>query len=400
MDDWLPGGVGGRMSLVVPIHNERENLPELVERLQAVMDRLAFEDFECLLVSDGSDDGSESWIERLVEQDGRFIGLILSRRFGHQAAVSIGLEHATGEVIAVLDGDLQDPPECLIDLVGALEQGADVAFGVRRDRKEGPLKRLAYAGFYRILRATSEITIPLDAGDFCCLRRPVLNAILRLPERNRFVRGIRAWVGFEQVGVPYERHARSAGESKYSWIQLFRLATDGLFGFTSLPIRAIQTLGLTIVLLAAVWAFGLGLLSLGVLGTNTADRTTSSSIWLIQGIWSAIGLGLLAAGILGEYLIRILDEARDRPTALVRRELRSTIVGDDGRAPNVHRSDPGQASAIGRPRLVSHMGVEPMDTHEPSTRSPKTCWRLIATDTPDSIANTGGGVPASEPSSM
>src|SRR5512135_2477268 len=181
------------LSVVVPIYNEEENLPELERRLMGLAATAGFRDIEFILVSDGSMDHSEAMIRQIVARDERFCGMFLSRNFGHQAAVSTGLEQARGSVVAVIDGDLQDPPEAINTLVAALEDGADVTYGVRRKRKEYFLKRSAYSLFYRLLRGISAIDIPLDSGDFCCMRRPVVEAMLKLPERSRFVRGLRAW---------------------------------------------------------------------------------------------------------------------------------------------------------------------------------------------------------------
>ncbi len=183
------------LSVIVPIYDEEATLPELERRLPRALAGLGFRSLEFLLVSDGSRDRSESMIAEIVERDERFLGIFLTRNFGHQAAVSIGLSHARGTVVAIIDADLQDPPEAISSLIAQLEQGNDVAYGVRRKRKEGVLKRWAYFLFYRLLRFVSMIDVPLDSGDFCCMRRRVASAMLSLPERNRFLRGLRAGSG-------------------------------------------------------------------------------------------------------------------------------------------------------------------------------------------------------------
>ena len=242
------------LSVIVPIFNEEAILPELARRLPQALEGLAFRASEFLLVSDGSFDRSEKLIRELVRATTRFQGIFLTRNFGHQAAVSIGMASARGSVVAVIDADLQDPPEVIGALVEALEDGNDVAYGVRRPGKEGMLKRWAYYTFYRLLRFVATIDVPLDSGDFCCMRRSVVSAMLALPERNRFVRGLRAWVGFDQVGVEYERPARYAGTPRYTLRKNLALAYDGLFSFTNLPVRFIQVAGFVLSFVAIMIA--------------------------------------------------------------------------------------------------------------------------------------------------
>lgn len=310
MDDNLDTS---RLTVIVPVYNEERSLPELERRLAAAVEPLGFEDSEFLIVSDGSTDASEAIIRRMVERDPRYRGIFLSRNFGHQAAVSTGLEHATGSVVAIIDGDLQDPPEVIPALVEALRNGFDVAYGVRRSRKENAAKRACYRLFYRLLQRLSNVSIPPDAGDFCCLRRPVVDAIVRLPERKRFVRGLRAWVGFRQIGVPYERDARHAGAPKYTLGKLLGLAFDGLFSFSELPIRVIQIAGFALSALAIAVA-------LGYLGWYFAapEQFPSGFASLIISIWFLGGVQLLCLGIVGEYVARACSENRGRPVSIVR----------------------------------------------------------------------------------
>jgi dolichol-phosphate mannosyltransferase len=305
-----------RLTIVIPIYNEREILPHLAMRVRRACATMAFNDYEVLFVSDGSRDGSENMLAELVQRDRMFKALLLTRNFGHQAAVSAGLEHATGSIIAIIDGDLQDPPESIVGLVAALEQGADVAYAVRRKRKENIIKRAAYSAFYRVLRSVASIDIPLDSGDFCCMKRAVVDDMLKLPERNRFVRGIRAWVGYEQVGVEYERHARQAGDPKYTLRKLVALAYDGLFSFSNLPIKLMQFFGFgisTLAMLTAGGYFGWYMIAPGQFPVGWAT--------LVISLWFLGGTQLLFMGILGEYVFRTFDEARKRPGALVRQVL-------------------------------------------------------------------------------
>lgn len=305
------------ISVVVPVFNEEATLPELEGRLRTVLRGLGFERAEVLLVSDGSTDFSEELIRDLVRRDPVFAGVFLTRNFGHQAAISAGLEIAAGSVVAVLDADLQDPPEVLPRLIEALDEGADVAYGVRTNRKEGPFKRFAYALFYRALSHVASIEIPKDSGDFCCMRRPVVDALLSLPESGRFLRGLRAWVGFRQVGVPFERAARHAGTPKYTLRKLAGLAYDGLFSFSSLPVRLMQWLGFaasfmatSVALLYFVWSF------------IQPERFPQGFATLTISIWFLGGTQLLFLGIVGEYVVRAVDEARRRPVALLREIVR------------------------------------------------------------------------------
>lgn len=302
-----------RLSVVVPVYNEEQVLPELVRRLATVLDEAGFDACEVLLVDDGSSDSSEALIREAVDRDDRFKGILLARNFGHQAAVSIGLERATGEVIGVIDGDLQDPPEALAYLLGAIEEGADVAYGVRTARKEGLFKRAAYSIFYRFLRRSASIDIPADTGDFCVMRREVVDDMLKLPERNRFVRGLRAWVGRRQVGVPYEREARFAGAPKYTLRKLMGLAYDGLFSFSVLPIRLMQIMGFLVSTISLAVA-------LGYLVWRLVDPASfpSGFATLTISIWFLAGVQLFFLGIVGEYLARTFDESRRRPVAIVR----------------------------------------------------------------------------------
>lgn len=317
-------------SIVIPIFNEEEVLPELVRRLEQVFPELGFDDVEVVFVDDGSQDRTREEVARLAERDARYRGVFLTRNFGHQAAVSIGLEHASGSVVCVMDGDLQDPPEVIEGLLQALDGSngngeADVAFAVRRRRKEGVLKRFAYDLFYRLLHGVSNIEIPRDAGDFCCMRRSVVDAMLSLPERNRFIRGLRAWVGFRQVGVEYERSARSAGHTKYSLRKLLALAYDGLFSFSSVPVKLMQFVGFTVSVLALlvaafyfVWYF------------VAPERFPQGWATLIVSTWFLGGVQMFFLGLLGEYVFRTFDESRRRPPALVARVVEQRRQPVDG----------------------------------------------------------------------
>ena len=303
-----------RLTIVVPLYNEQQVFEELCKRLDQTMTLLKEYSPQILFVSDGSTDNTDVLLEKQIQKDSRYSAILLARNFGHQSAVTTGIEHATGELIGVIDGDLQDPPEVFRDLIDAIEDGADVAYAVRKKRKEGLLKRTAYSAFYRILQRVSEVDIPLDSGDFCCMKRSVADAMIRLPERRRFVRGLRAWVGFKQVGVEYERHARFAGESHYSLSKLMSLAFDGLFSFTSIPVKLMQCLGFVISFVSLTTAvFYLGWFLIDRTAFPTGFATLAISIWFVAGIQ------LLFMGIVGEYVVRSYEETRGRPSAVVAR---------------------------------------------------------------------------------
>ena len=235
--------VGPRLSVVVPVYNEREGLAEFVARLVPVLQRVGGGSFEVVFVDDGSTDGSPDILDGFHEHDPHLKVLHLSRNFGHQAALQAGLAEAAGEAVVLMDADLQDRPETIEVFVEKWAEGYDVVYAVRRRRKEGLVKRAHYALFYRTLRAVAQIDVALDAGDSCLLDRCVVNALAALPEQHRFLRGLRSWIGFRQVGIPCERDARHAGTSKYTPRKLVGLALSGYVGFSSAPLRLASLLG-------------------------------------------------------------------------------------------------------------------------------------------------------------
>lgn len=298
------------ISVVVPLHNEQETLVELYRRLSLALRSLGMT-YEIVLVNDGSRDATPGMIARLQESDPTLVALHLSRNFGHQAAVTAGLDHARGLTVAIMDGDLQDPPELLPELVALWREGYDVIYAVRQRRQEGLLKRLGYFAFYRLMRALSDLEIPLDSGDFCLMDRQVVEALKALPERLRFVRGLRSFVGFRQVGLPYDRPAREAGTSKYPLRRLIALAVDGLISFSSRPLRMVTYLGIASATAAAammVWAL------VDAFSTRSAPRGWASTIIVVLFMGA---IQLISLGIIGEYIRMIFLEAKRRPTYLV-----------------------------------------------------------------------------------
>jgi dolichol-phosphate mannosyltransferase len=298
-------------SVVVPVLNEAANLGELHRRLRAVLEGLDGT-FEIVFVDDGSSDGTVDALRELHRRDPHVRAVILSRNFGHQRAVTSGLSYARGRAVIVMDGDLQDPPEVIPRLVAEWAAGHEVVYAVRRYRPEGVLRRAAYKGFYRLLARIAEIDIPLDTGDFSLVDRRVVDVMNRMPERNRFVRGLRAWVGFRQTGIEYDREARRMGTSKYSPAKLVALAVDGLVSYSYAPLRLVSQLGILTWFCSLI---GLAYLIIGrLVGSNIPAGWTS----LIVTVLFLGGIQLLALGILGEYLGRTLEEVKQRPHFVVR----------------------------------------------------------------------------------
>ncbi len=300
------------ISVVVPIYNEEENIPTLHERLTNMLSRLSA-DYEIILVDDGSADRTPLLLRQLEGRDPHIVVVELARNFGHQIAISAGLDQSRGRAVCVMDADLQDPPEVLPQFLEQWRQGADVVYAVRTERKEGWLKRSSYAAFYRLLRSIAHVQIPLDAGDFCVMDRRVVDLLAQMPERNRFVRGIRSWIGFTQVGLPYERHARHGGTPKYTFRKLLYLALDGLVSFSYMPLRLITLLGFAVSLLSFAVAL-FYLVQKLVFGIGLPGFAT-----LVIAIFFLAGIQLLTMGVIGEYVGRISEEVKQRPLYVVRR---------------------------------------------------------------------------------
>ncbi|MEO0812304.1 MAG: glycosyltransferase family 2 protein, partial [Myxococcota bacterium] len=299
-------------SLVIPALNEAETLDELYARVRDAAQSWN-SPWELILVDDGSTDRTWEMICELHRRDPHVRGLRLSRNFGHQAAVSAGLEHVRGDAIAVLDADLQDPPEELHRFFARLDEGFEVVYAVRTRRKENLFKRAAYFIFYRLLARLSTIEIPLDSGDFCVMDRRVVDALNAMPERNRFIRGLRSWTGFRQTGLAYERGARFAGAPKYTFRKLLRLATDGIINFSYRPLQlsiAFGFLTASVAFAAGLYILFLKLTGLSIFGQSPDDVPGWTS--LVVATMFVGGVQLVSMGILGEYVGRIFDEVKNR----------------------------------------------------------------------------------------
>jgi polyisoprenyl-phosphate glycosyltransferase len=305
------------ISIVVPAYNEEEGIALLYEHVTSAA-TLWNEAYEIIVVDDGSRDGTLQILTRLAASDSRLKIVSFTRNFGHQAAVTAGLVHAGGDIVAVIDADLQDPPEELRRFLQKCREGYDVVYAIRVKRKEGVIKRAAYHSYYRLLRFLANIDMPLDAGDFCVLSRRALDTLNALPERNRFVRGLRTWIGYRQIGVRYERHARAAGEPKYTLRSLVNLALDGVINFSYKPLRILAVTGMAVgvfALVAAVVFLVQYLTDTTVLGYN--PRRAPGWTSLILAILSLSGVQLFGMGILGEYLGRLFEETKRRPPYLI-----------------------------------------------------------------------------------
>ena len=304
------------LSVVIPVFNEAENIAILHARLSVMLKDLV-PNYEIVVVDDGSRDESPAILRQYAVNDPHVVVVELARNFGHQIAISAGLEHSRGRAVCIMDADLQDPPEVVPQFLAKWRQGADVVYAIRTARKEGWFKRTAYGMFYRLMQRIAHIEIPLDAGDFCVMDRRVVDLLVGMPERNRFVRGIRSWVGFTQVGVTYERHARHAGEPKYTYRKLLYLALDGLLSFSYMPLRVITLLGVGVSLVSfSVALFYLGqklLFGIGVPGFAT----------LAIAIFFLSGIQMLTMGVIGEYIGRISEEVKQRPLYVVRQVTRT-----------------------------------------------------------------------------
>lgn len=323
------------ISVVVPAYNERDVLQLMYDRLTACASSWG-EEYEIVLVDDGSSDDTLALAEAIAAADSRLKIVALSRNFGHQAAVTAGLGFSRGNLIAVIDADLQDPPEELPRFFAKCREGCDVVYGIRTRRKESLWKRFAYKSFYRLLAVLANIDIPLDSGDFCVMSRRAVDAMNALPERNRFIRGLRSWVGFRQTGLSYERHARASGEPKYTISSLVKLALDGITNFSSRPLRLIAVLGLLLALLAtagAVMFLVQYIFDWTVLGHNPRQARGWSS--LIVAVLFLAGAQLLSLGILGEYIGRLFEEIKGRPVFLVERTVNVSMQDEpSGSIPN------------------------------------------------------------------
>jgi dolichol-phosphate mannosyltransferase len=302
-----------KISIVIPCFNEEEVLPELFRRVNAAAETWK-KDWEVICVDDGSRDKTWAFLAVQHQRDPRWRGVSLARNFGHQTAVSAGIHYADGDAVVVMDADLQDPPEELGRFIEEWQNGFDVVYAVREKRKEGWAKRCSYWVFYRLLSRIVSFPIPEDSGDFCLMDRKVVEVLRAMPERNRFVRGLRAWVGFRQQGLAYERRERSAGAAKYDLRKLFRLAFDGICSFSTAPLRLVFYIGLWVSFLSFLGIlFTLGQKLFSDFYARHGFAEVQGFTTIVTSVLFLGGIQLISLGIIGEYLGRVYDEVKRRP---------------------------------------------------------------------------------------
>lgn len=304
-----------QVSFIIPVFNEESNLPLLVDRIIKIMEQSSIE-LEAVLIDDGSRDNSRILLQQLALINPKFHVILLSKNHGHQLALTAGLSVARGtEGVFVLDGDLQDPPELLDAFYAKFKEGFDVVYAIREKRKEVFYKRFAYFIFYRILKKIANIDIPLDSGDFSFISRRVVDILNKMPEESRFVRGMRTWIGFKQIGIAYDRQERAFGDSKYSFSKLVQLALNGIYNFSEFPIKFVMNLG----------GFAIGssfiyLISV-VIKKFFFEQVIEGFTALLFVVILFGGIQLLAIGILGEYILRIFFQSKSRPNFIVEKEI-------------------------------------------------------------------------------
>src|SRR5947208_3407576 len=302
-------------SIAIPIYNEESTIPELLQRTRAVLDGISDGPHELLFVDDGSSDRTLQLLEEVAQADPRISVIALSRNFGHQAGLSAALDHAVGDAVVLMDGDLQDAPEDIPVLVERHHEGYDVVYATRATRQEGWLIQLNYSLFYRLQAMLSDTRLPLDAGDFGLMSRRVVDQIRRMPERQRYLRGLRSWVGFRQIAVPLDRAERHSGKSKYGFLKLLKLASDGIFAFSVLPLRAATLIGAVAVAAAVLFAL------YSVYAKFVMNRAPQGFTALVFMVTFLSGVLLFFLGVIGEYVGRVYEEIKARPLYVVDRTL-------------------------------------------------------------------------------
>jgi polyisoprenyl-phosphate glycosyltransferase len=300
-------------TIVAPVFNEKENLPELYRRMKEVMERTE-EPWELILVDDGSTDGSTLAIREMRNTDNRVRPVIFARNFGHQLAVTAGLDYSRGDAVIIIDSDLQDPPEIILDMIAKWKEGYEVVYAVREEREgESWFKEFTASLFYRLINKITSVPIPLDTGDFRLMDRKVVNVLNRMREHHRFIRGMSVWVGFKQIGVNYRRAARYAGTTKYPLKKMLRFASDAITGFSFLPLQLATYMGF--------FAAGISIIAIPVVAAirllGSQEPLLGQATTLIVVLFLG-GVQLISLGILGEYIGRLYEESKGRPLYIVR----------------------------------------------------------------------------------
>ncbi|MCX6966595.1 MAG: glycosyltransferase family 2 protein [Verrucomicrobia bacterium] len=302
------------ISLILPVYNESENIAHLWERLKETIAGMNEYRFEAVFVDDGSYDSTVEEIQKLQPTDALSWKLVrFSRNFGHQAAISAGMRHAEGEAHILLDADLQDPPEMIPVFLEKFREGYDVVYGIRQNRKEPWWLRFCFKTFYRLINAIADRPIPLDVGDFGLISKRVAGLISEMPENDRLIRGMRSWVGFKQLGIPYDRPARYAGTPSYNLRRLIELGLDGIFGFSKAPIRVALFTGMLVCAIGGIYLLQV-LISFAMGGRTVQGWTSLITLGFMLG-----GANLIAIAIVGEYVCRIYFQTKNRPLYVVER---------------------------------------------------------------------------------
>lgn len=301
-----------KLTIAIPLYNEELVFNDLVQRLDEVVNKLDDHTVKILLIDDGSSDKTPILIEEKVNLDQKYSAIILSRNFGHQAALSAAVENVNCDCLVIMDGDLQDPPEIILDFVEKYEQGYDVVYAYKETRKANFIFKYAYFIFYRSFNYFAEYPIALDSGDFVLLSKRAISHLANMSERNKFYRGLRSWIGFNQIGIPYNRPERVKGVSKYSLKKLIELASMGIFSFSTLPLRFAFFTGM----LAIVFSILFSLYTLYHKFLGSSNPTGFTAIVILVSFLS--GTQLVFLGVIGEYIGRIFDEVKNRPTYIIK----------------------------------------------------------------------------------
>jgi dolichol-phosphate mannosyltransferase len=302
-------------SLVIPLYNEEEVIHETIKRVTAVMSNKEFE-YEIVFVNDGSKDKTEEIVKGYCKEDRHMKLISLSRNFGHQTAITAGMDNAIGDAVIVMDADLQDPPEVVLQMIDKFNEGYDVVYAIRAKRKgETFFKKFTAKVFYRFLKSMCDVEIPVDTGDFRLISRQVSDVLKNLTERNRYVRGLVSWVGFKQTGIYYEREERFAGETKYPLKKMLKLSVDGITSFSTKPLKLSEWVGSIMAIIGFIYAVVIIIRKMA--GTNMQEGWAST----IVAILIIGGIQLIMLGIAGEYIARIFDESKNRPLYIIKEKV-------------------------------------------------------------------------------
>ena len=301
------------LSIIIPIYNEEDNINELYKKLNRVIK--SYLNYEIIFINDASTDKSFESLCKISELNKNIKIINFTRNFGHQASFKAGIDHSSKDIVVLMDGDLQDDPENIHKFIEKINEGYNIAYAIRIKRKETFFKRFAYKFFYRLLRVTSDIDIPLDSGDFSAMDRIAIKKIKKFNEKNIYLRGIRSWIGLKQIGIPVERKKRFAGKSKYSLSKLTKLAYDGIISFSTLPLKIASYFGIFITFLSLSYII---IIIVNKLIFNTSPQGWPSLMVIILFLG---GIQLVFLGLIGEYLIRIYDEVKNRPNYLIKERI-------------------------------------------------------------------------------